>query len=407
MPGQANDTLLVSEINFTGLNKTKTEYLFSFLQTKTNQFLNKSLLDRDRQVLLNLEGIADVKYQIDTLAKGLSLTFQIKEALTFFPIINFGGVQGNFWYQLGITDANWRGRGIKLTTFYQNIDGRHNFNFHYRNPYIRGSQWGASLNLQRFASTEPLFFSEGTVFYDYDNTSVGATIIRHLNPKHTIELGATYFVEDYRKNNRHEGTVTPGPQEQREPKTLGKFLHYYRNINYHYHQLSGYDNVLNLQTVYNLSDYSFFNILINDTRYFGRIGQNGNFASRLRIGLATNNNSPFAPFVLDSHINIRGSGNRIDRGTATFILNLEYRQTIFNRGNFVSQLVAFSDSGTWRKPGGDLNQLITGETLRHFVGGGLRLSYLKAYNATLRIDYGIDIQNTQERGFVLGVGQFF
>lgn len=407
MPILHGQSTKVLEINFKGLKKTKTAYLFPFLQTKVGQPLIKKQLEEDRQILVNLEGIADTQYQIDTLAQGLALTFEIKEALTFFPIINFGGVRGNFWYQLGFTDANWQGKGIKLTAFYQNIDGRDNFNFHYRNPYIKGSQWGASFNLQRFASTEPLFFPDNTVFYDYDNNSVGATVIRHLNLRNTIELGATYFVENYRKNSRHDGTVTPGPQAQSEPKTLGKFIYYHRNINYHGHQLSGYDNVLNVQTVYNLRDYSFFHILLNDTRYFQRIGNTGNLASRLRIGLATNNNSPFAPFVLDSHINIRGSGNRIDRGTATFILNLEYRQTVYNSGNFVGQVVAFSDAGTWRKPGGKLEQLINGETLRHFVGGGLRLTYLKAHNATLRIDYGIDIQNTQERGFVLGVGQFF
>jgi hypothetical protein len=32
---------------------------------------------------------------------------------------------------------------------------------------------------------------------------------------------------------------------------------------------------------------------------------------------------------------------------------------------------------------------------------------LKAYNALIRIDYGIDVRNVQERGIVLGFGQYF
>ncbi len=76
------------------------------------------------------------------------------------------------------------------------------------------------------------------------------------------------------------------------------------------------------------------------------------FAARLRFGIATNNDTPFAPFVLDSYINIRGSGNRIERGTAALILNLEFRQTFFETAKFGGQLVAFSDTVFWRNPEG-------------------------------------------------------
>ena len=120
-------------------------------------------------------------------------------------------------------------------------------------------------------------------------------------------------------------------------------------------------------------------------------------------------NSPFAPFVLDSQVNIRGSGNRIDRGTAQLILNLEYRHTVWmdRRERFAAQVVGFSDLGTWRNPGGELSDLVASENIRHFVGAGLRVLSLKAYNAALRVDYGVDVRNTKQRGVVLGFGQYF
>ncbi|MEO0341135.1 MAG: POTRA domain-containing protein [Bacteroidota bacterium] len=327
--GQSTPT--IRSIHFEGLRKTRPEYLSSFLKTKIGQPIDSVLLAEDRQTLLNLEPIADVKIRVDSARENTAiLMFDITEALTLFPIVNFGGVRGNFWYQLGFTDANWAGKGIKITTFYQNNDGRDNFSFHYRNAHLNGSLWGGSFSAVRWASIEPLFFQEGTVFYDYTNTSIGGTIIKHFRNRQYLETGLTYFVESYNKNSRHIGTVTPGPEQERLPKFLHKFVHRFDRINYLGLYRTGYDNLLNFQTVFNLEDQSLFYILLNETRYFHRLGRRGNLAARLRIGLSTNNDSPFAPFVLDSYINIRGSGNRIDRGTAALILNLEYRHTLFD-----------------------------------------------------------------------------
>ncbi len=128
---------------------------------------------------------------------------------------------------------------------------------------------------------------------------------------------------------------------------------------------------------------------------------------RLRLGLATNNDTPFAPFVLDSYVNIRGSGNRIDRGTGSAILNVEYRQTFYDKDRYAGQLVAFSDLGTWRTPGAPFNDFTNPDNFRHFVGGGFRIIYKKAFNAMLRLDYGVDVYDFDQRGFVLGFGQYF
>ena len=125
------------------------------------------------------------------------------------------------------------------------------------------------------------------------------------------------------------------------------------------------------------------------------------------MGLATNDDTPFAPFVIDSRVNIRGSGNRIDRGTGQLIFNAEYRQTVFDVGNLAGQLIGFSDLGTWRNPGGDLSDFLDADNFRHFIGLGIRLIYKRAFDAILRLDYGLDVYNTQQRGFVFGFGQYF
>ena len=106
-------------------------------------------------------------------------------------------------------------------------------------------------------------------------------------------------------------------------------------------------------------------------------------------------------------MNLRGSGNRIERGTAQAILNVEYRHTFLDFDNWAVQGVFFTDLGNWRTPGGQLDELLSKDELRQFVGGGFRVIYKRIYDAILRVDYGVDIFNTNQRGIVLGIGQYF
>lgn len=398
---------LISNIEINPLKRTQQDYLFRFIDSKVGESIDLEKLDNDLQRLKNLNAIVNGSYTLDTINQQVDIQFHLQEGLTLFPLINFGGVKGNFWYQVGINDDNWQGRGQKLTVFYQNNDKRHNYNIYYKIPQFKRSKWGGSVSAFRWASVEPLYFSDEVVFYDYDNISLGLTSMYRLNRTSAFEFGGTYFVETYRKNKRHDDIQTSGPSSLRQAKFLAKAIHLSSKIKYHYYFLDGFDNSFSLQGVYNFYDQSRFYILLNDIRYFIRFKDKGNFAARLRVGLATNKNSPFAPFVLDSYVNIRGSGNRIERGTAALVFNAEYRYTIFENKRFASQLVAFSDTGTWRDPGGSLEDIVDEDSLQLFVGGGLRLIYKEAYNLIFRLDYGVDAKDIDRRGLVLGIGQYF
>lgn len=407
LPPPIKAQLKIQSIQLNGLKRTSPDYLARFVDISNGQTFDLSTLEMDIQRLKNQNTIADAYFELDTIGQKVNIRFHLVEALTFFPILNFGGVRDNFWFQVGFTDDNWQGKGQKLTAFYQNNDRRNNFSLFYKIPYFQRSHWGASFSFLRWASIEPLFFDVATVFYDYDNLSFGLSTFFTPKRNSQIELGITWFVENYAKNTRHEDSITPGPNALQQYKTLTKLIHYHSKINYNFHQLSGYDNRASFQTVYNFTDNNWFHIFLNDSRYFAQWGKNGNFAARFRVGLATNNDSPFAPFVLDSYINIRGAGNRIDRGTAALILNLEYRHTIFNHGKIASQAVVFSDIGSWRNPGGNLKDLIDSSTTQHFMGVGLRLIYKRALNAIFRLDYGLDLRDVSRRGVVIGIGQYF
>jgi len=410
--------------HFDGLARTQVQYLLDKVKAlqpgptdepisftpPADQPLERALAEL-RQRLVNLPAITQATWQIDSLGgKPASVKWTIDESRTVFPLLNLGGVKDNFFYLLGINDIHFRGRGQQLTAFYQNIDGEHNYYVGLINQAYRGSRWGYALESQRYAAIEPLYFPTGAVSYAYANLNFGAGLSYTFPGNNVLRFGISNFYERYRKTSDEE---TPGPQELDLNKGLLKFSHTIQQVDYFGERQNGSIHETILQAVHNFDDIgNARNFLIgwHDFRLYRLIGEHGNLAGRLRTGISSNENSPFAPFVLDSQVNIRGSGNRIDRGTAQLILNLEYRHTVWkerNRERFAVQLVGFSDLGTWRNPGGEFADLWEEENLRHFLGGGVRLISLKAFNALIRVDYGVDVRNTRERGAVVGFGQYF
>ncbi|WP_424962059.1 POTRA domain-containing protein [Ekhidna sp.] len=394
----------ITTINFEGLKKTKQTYLSQFLPFQIGDELDSAKLEETKQRLVNLEMFADVAYQVEQIDGDVKITFQMMELYTLLPIFNFGGIEENFWFQVGASEVNLRGKGNKLTMYYQYYD-RSSFATHLTLDRIKQSQWGLNFNFIKWSTLEPLFFSNNVVEYEYDNYTLGIDAIHHFNFRDRIEFGSAFFIEDYQKYT--PGAFEGAPENVNKHKILGKIRLIQNRVNHHFFYLNGGHNQLNLQTVQSLDNDPPFYIIFNDLKYFKRIGAYGNIASRLRLGLSSNEESPFAPFVLDSYVNIRGVGNRVDRGTGAIILNAEYRHAFIDQRNIAIQGVIFSDSGSWRNPGGDFADFVDSENFQLFAGGGLRLIHKKIYNAIFRIDYGINLQDQNMNGFVLGIGQYF
>jgi len=410
LPAVASAQDTVRSIVFEGLKRTQPAVLFRFVESEPGTLADSLTIAEDAQRLQNLPFLSQVQPRLDS---GGVLCFVVEEAWTQFPLANFGGVRGNVWVQLGYTDANLLGRGLQLSAFGQLNDGRPGGQLYLRVPYLGRSRWGTTLSMVHLASTEPLYFDnqfdDQPVFYNYDNLSLGATALFARKHNETWELGATYFVERYRKDQRHEGLMTPGPAQARIPKLLFKASHQMGVVNRYAHQFQGWDLTQYAQTICDLPDRSWFYIYWADARWFQRLGssQRLNLAMRMRAGLSTNLSTPFAPFVLDSHVNLRGSGNRVDRGTGVLTWNVELRQTFWEPWRIALQGVAFSDMGSWRQPGGQLNDLLQPDNIQQFVGLGMRLVLKPANNAVLRADYGVDLFSPDQRGLVLGLGQYF
>lgn len=394
----------ISSVKLAGLVKTDQDYLFQFIEIQPGDPFETSKIEQDRQRLINLEVIAHVNTQVTQTPDGMEVTFVCEELHTLLPIFSFGGIKENFWVQAGITEVNLRGRGNKFVGYYQYYD-RSSFATHFTFDRIKQSPWGLNINLIKWATLEPLYFGSNQVEYRYTNYTAGITAIRHLNFTDRIELGGAFFTENYQRSTM--GSFEGAPDEVNKNKLLGKTSIIWNRTNYHFFYIRGWQIQLNGQTVQSLDEDPAFYIFFHDFKRYLRIGNKGNFASRLRVGLSSNQETPFAPFVLDSYLNIRGVGNRVDRGTGAVILNVEHRHTFRDREKIAVQGVVFSDMGSWRNPGGSFTDFTESENLVLFAGGGLRLIHKKIFNAIFRIDYGFNLQNPEVNGFVLGIGQYF
>jgi len=395
---------VIYSIQHEGLKKTKESYLSQFFSFDRGDQLDSTKLDETKQRLVNLEMFGNVDYAVYTEKDQTIVIFTYQELFTLLPIFSFGGIEENFWFQIGASEVNLGGSGNKLYTYYQYYD-RSSFATHLRLDRIRKSNWGVNLNLIKWSTLEPLFFNNGQAEYEYDNYTVGFDVIRHFGFRDRLEVGGAFFTEDYRRSS--SGFIEGAPDQVNTKKLLGKVININDRINYHFYYLDGWHNQLNLETVQSLDGDPPFYIAFNDIKYFERVGGYGNFASRLRLGLSTNEESPFAPFVLDSYLNIRGVGNRVDRGTGAIILNLEYRQTLLEQGNVAVQGVGFSDLGTWRNPGGNFSDFSSVSNQVLFAGAGLRLIHKRIFNAILRFDYGFNLREPEVNGIVIGIGQYF
>ena len=398
-------TIDVIQIN--GLEKTKLHVIQSFLKVKTQTLLDSTLLNEDVKRLKRLPSISHAYYNIsETTLGNLKVDYFLEENRTLIPVVNFWTTTNKqFAYKVGLYDHNFLGRNMAFGGFYQN-NGYHSYGINFRAPYLFSNKFGLAINHTNWISEEPLYFNSGVANYKYQNISFETMLMYELNFKNNLEFGVNYFKEKYNYKN---GTTSAAiPQELNINKILLKFIYSYNNLDYFYQYVSGFKNQLFVQMVTTENEFQddFF-IAWNDLFYYKRIGEKGNWANRLRVGLATNNESPFAPFALDNNVNLRGVGILVDRGTGSIVYNTEYRHTVYEKGSFTIQSNVFTDFGTWRTPGGDLSDFVKSKNIKVFSGVGLRVINKKIFNAIFRIDYGFELTKGKSQGLVFGIGQYF
>ncbi|VXA93344.1 Outer membrane protein assembly factor [Flavobacterium sp. 9AF] len=400
---------MIEKINWSGVKKMNKKFMIHFIQTKEGSILDSLKLENDIQALTRLNGVSKASYSIqknDINNTLCSIEFSIIENFSLIPNANLWTTDDTAAaYRLGIYEFNLFGKNISIGSFYQ-YNGINSYGFHFSAPYLFNENLGLETSLQSIGSIEPIFFNNTFAKYEYTNKAFELLGVYRTNFKNTIKAGFSLFNEEY--IYKSGTTATSIPTTFTIDKILFKLNNNYNNLKYEFYLVEGIQNTSNFQFVTQTNTFqNKFFIGWNDFVYLKRFGHTGNFGTRIRLGLASNDVSPFAPFALDNNINLRGVGNIIDRGTGSFVMNTEYRTTIFEKKWFVLQSNAFLDLGSWRKPGGNLNDFVKTENFRVFPGIGLRVIHKTIFNAIFRLDYGFGIDENGAKGLVFGIGQYF
>lgn len=396
---------MIGDLVIEGVKKTKTSFLKKRLQTKINAPLDSVLLLQDIIELKRLPAITNATFKVIANENKYSVVITIEENFTIIPDVSFWVTTNNrFAYKIGLYEYNFLGKNITIGGFYQN-NGFNTYAVNFKAPNLFSRKWGLAINHQNWKSEEPLYFGGKTANYLYNNIATEILGLYQFNFKNKIDFGVNFFKEKY---SYISGATSPDvPQSLNVNKTLFKFIYTFDDLDYHYQYISGFKSVFYGQYVISDNDFQdTFLVGWNDFFYYKRVGEKGNWANRLRAGLSTNNDSPFAPFALDNNVNLRGVGILVDRGTGSIVLNSEYRYTFYDKKNIVLQSNIFLDAGSWRNPGGTLNDFIDIKNMQFYSGIGLRFISKKIYNATFRIDYGFSLKD-KTRGLVFGIGQYF
>ncbi len=394
----------INHLKLYGETVNKLSYIENFINVKEGDVVTMEELERTRTNLVQLPKYGHVHLKVDTLSQEkIDVTYELYEVKTAYPLVNLGAVEGNKFVQLGIGNSSAFGVGLVYNAFYRNTDNRHNFQIDAFKPFIKGLPIGFGAVISRDASVEPIFYEDQTGNFNYTKINGSAEFQYFFTPRNVLSLNAAYFEEDYEQIPQSDLDI----EDFFHRKSLFsvEFRHDMRNYFYYYIQ-GGVIEAKLLQVI----NYDFdgnFNLAQVQYKGFKRVGERHNLAVRLQSGVATNSDSPFAPFVLDSYLNIRGSGNRQERGTAVVIGNFEWRWAFFEKKSIAAQAVAFADIGTWRTPGSEINRFTIKDEFRAFSGIGFRFIHREYRNAILRIDYGRSLYQTDTAGFVLGLGQYF
>ena len=399
-------TAVLTDIHIEGTQRLKAAHLKKILAIKEGMVLDSAIIAKDLDRLKRLPAVSHADFEVILDSESCVIIFRIEENFTLIPFANlYTSTNDEFAYRIGLQEFNFLGRNITVGGFFQH-DIFNSYGFNLRAPYLFSNRLGIALSYNDFTTQEPVFFDNATADYRYNNRGFEVLGLYEINFHHRIELGFSLFTENYQYLF---GATSPDvPQALEVDKSLFKLIYDYDSISYFYQYLSGFKSTLNFQYVQS-SETSLPDFLIgfNDFLFFKRVGKKGNWANRLRLGLASNVDSPFAPFTVDNNLNIRGVGNTIDRGTGAIVMNTEYRHSIIDKDWFVLQGNVFIDGGTWRNPGGDFGDFGDSQNIRIYPGFGIRFIHKRIFNAIFRIDYGHGITKDASRGFVFGIGQYF
>lgn len=409
--GMLGSTQTISEIKFENVKRSNPQFLESRLDLIVGNVCDEEAVIRNVQYLTNLNLFLAVDYRIDSTENNtVNVCFIITEAVYIYPILLIGGFDNKLNLSVGVGDINFRGKAQSIGFIYQYYD-RHSFSFYQAAAVHKNGKTGHDFSLGKKSTVEPLYFDTIKGIFNFDNYHVSIGGHYWFNRYLKLGVGGMLMYENY----QNKGVEFETPDHVFDLEEKFNFLKYqlrtafeYSNVNYSFERRQGIKNTVFVETIQTdgVPMASFLKVT-NEFNAYKHLGKSGMVSFRNRLGIATNNDSPFSPFVIDGFVNIRGSGDRVARGTGEIIFNAEYLHTVWRNKWFYLMMNAFTDVGYLRPPGGSIASSFENQNAYYFSGIGLRIHSRKLYNTVIRLDYGFDLENLSNNGLTFGFGHFF
>ncbi len=405
---QPKEDYIIRDIRFEGLRQTRETWLRTYVTSKEGEHFSIQTYERDLQNIRNLNLFFSVEGEWIVSEDSVDIIIRIREARYVYPYFYIGGFENSFQLALGLSKINWRGEGATLGAWYRYYD-RHSVSIFYEQPRFPGSTRGFNVFLWKYGTIEPLYFDgeKGMTLYDLYNVSAKLHQWQSIDRK--ISIGLNYFYEKYTGFDDFTKSQLPLPLKRNKALLSLEFVKDKRDFSYEIVK-GAYFKILT-EYVYTLEepDYPFYSVQVEWKEYRMIHPGNINIAARLNASIGTNRISPYLPFVVDGYINVRGAGDRIARGTALALFNLELRKRIYTHPLAIFQGVLLTDIAWLRTAGTPIDQWLRPHSNYTYLGAGGRIILQKWYHIVLRLDYSRAVRNSNGAtgGWVLGVGQFF
>ena len=244
----------VADLKIQGNKKLKSSFVKKIAYVKPGVVLDSSLIEEDIRLLKRFPSIAHAYYQVLPAEEPneYNVFYNIEENFTIIPSANvYTTNDDEFAYRLGLYEFNLFGQNMAFGGFYQK-DIYDSYAINFRAPFLFSRQLGIAINYQNLTTQEPVFFDNTTADYRYNNESIELLGLYQFNFTNRIELGVSFFTEDYEYK---AGATNPNvPLELNVDKVLYKFIYEYNNLNYDYQYVEGFRSIFNFQYVHSTDD---------------------------------------------------------------------------------------------------------------------------------------------------------
>jgi len=406
----ASQGVTLSQISFVGNERTESHILHRELGFGVNQSVSIEMLELAVQNIRATQIFSNVSYQLFDKQGGHELVISVVEKWTTIPIIKLSSGGGVSQLTLGVYDPNLFGNYLEGGFQYERLGDTNSAVAWFKDPRLFDTRDGLSVQYWKTAKLRTKYKQnvdkaiEKTGFlHSRDKFFLGYTheFSSLVSAEFSYEYNRDEFSDELVSDNIKALNITAGLPADTTVSFLGAGLNFGEVLA----GKQGKDGTkLDLSFRYGLvstkdiDNFWEFNL---DLQTFESISEKSSWAHRFMAGYTGTSLLQYWHYLggLDR---IRGFANDRFAGRYYWLSNLEYRQILIQKEDYVVQGTGFLDAATTAESFDALDRVVGAS-----VGFGARLILPKIYRFVVRLDVAAPIKTEDDHYISVGLQQFF